>query len=66
MHLSFRVALAAFAVLTVSMAVGAHSKCLSTGDICKTSKDCCHGYECIQVFDLHFDEPYWHFRCENF
>jgi hypothetical protein len=56
MHLSFRVVLAVVAALTVSMAVSADSECGSTGDLCNTQKDCCNGYECIQVFDHHFDE----------
>jgi hypothetical protein len=57
MHLPFRVVLAAIATLTVSMAVNADSECQSTGDLCNISKkDCCHGYECIQVFAHHFDE----------
>ncbi|KAG2754294.1 hypothetical protein P692DRAFT_20827806 [Suillus brevipes Sb2] len=65
MHLSFRVVLAAIATLTVSMAVNADSECQSTDGLCATQKDCCPGYECIQVFDLIFDEPYWRFRCEK-
>ncbi|KIK38774.1 hypothetical protein CY34DRAFT_808999, partial [Suillus luteus UH-Slu-Lm8-n1] len=57
MYLSFRVVLAAVAALTVSMAVSADSaKCGSTGVLCNTKKDCCHDYDCIQVFDYRFDE----------
>jgi hypothetical protein len=39
------------------MAVNADSECQSAGDLCNIwKKDCCHGYECIQVFAHHFDE----------
>lgn len=57
MHLSFRVVLAAVAALTSSMAVSAHSECLSIGSLCESKpKDCCKGSECIVVYDLRFDE----------
>ncbi|KAG1778860.1 hypothetical protein EV702DRAFT_141966 [Suillus placidus] len=56
MHLSFRVVLAVVIALTASMAVSAHSKCYPAGSLCTSKEDCCHGYECVTVLDLQFDE----------
>lgn len=67
MHLSFRVVLAVVAALTVSMTVNADTdtKCHSKGGLCNSKADCCHGYECVPVLDLKFDEPYYIYMCEK-
>ncbi|KAG1740688.1 hypothetical protein EDB19DRAFT_1708487 [Suillus lakei] len=54
MRLSF--VLAIVAALTAFMAVSADSECYTAGGFCNSDKDCCHGYECVAVYNYHFDE----------
>lgn len=56
MHLSFRVVLTVVAALTMSMTVSADTECNSKDALCSSKADCCHGYDCVPVLDLQFDE----------